>query len=54
MKEEPDIVKELKEEERLGKLNSKKSKIFYFQDLEEEESEDENTYEDIQNLAVSN
>lgn len=51
MKEEPDIVKELKEEERLGKLNSKKSKIFYFQDLEEEESEDENTYEDIQEFS---
>jgi len=52
MREEPDIVKELREEERLKKIDSKKNKIFYFQDLEEgEEAEDENTYEDIQEFS---
>lgn len=47
MREEPDIVKELREEERIGKLNCKKNKLYYFQKVEGEEED----YDGIQNYS---
>ena len=54
MREEPDIVKELREEERLRNLKNKQNKIFYFQELKDEDGsdeEDEDVYEDIKEFS---
>jgi PAS domain S-box-containing protein len=54
MREEPEIVKELREEERLRNLKNKQNKIFYFQELEGEEGsdeEDEHNNEDFQDFS---
>lgn len=46
MKEEPDIVKEMRELELKGKLKHKKDKVYYFQQSETEELDEEEEEDD--------
>ncbi|RLF33318.1 MAG: hypothetical protein DRM98_02470 [Thermoplasmata archaeon] len=52
MKKEPEIVKQLREEERRGKLKNKTGKIYYFYNLDLEEVEEKNILND-ENLDYS-